>query len=95
MKYANAISPAAIKATGRVNNPRTSRMPPINSMLPAAPYSENSWTFSNIGTGGHFSSFAKPYCRNSNPAMSRSRLSAVGCHFASILSIWSIVVPLV
>src|ERR1700674_2175029 len=52
MKYAAAISPDRIKATGRVNRPRIKSVPPTSSNMPAMPNSESQFKFSKISTAG-------------------------------------------
>src|SRR6516162_4607409 len=40
MKYAKAMSPARMNATGRVNNPSTMSTPPTSSIMPLMPESD-------------------------------------------------------
>ena len=42
MKYATAMLPARMNATGRVNNPRMISTPPTISRQPCTPNSDNS-----------------------------------------------------
>src|SRR3954451_12858910 len=83
-----------MNATGRVNRPRISSPPKISSMAPAAPISDISSTFSNIGTGGNLNSFVMPYWNSNSPTMMRKMLSTTGSKRASMRLNWSMVAPL-
>src|SRR5213596_1434174 len=74
-KYAMAISPATMKATGWVNSPSSRNKPPNVSMIPAIPASDA------IGA-------VPPNCMKRNAATIRSTLSKYGArvgHFVTML----------
>jgi len=77
MKYATAIWPDRMKATGRVNNPIKIRIPPNNSRIPAMPGREN---IGNVpwSEGGKPKSFWHPWKRYMAPAIIRRRLKTLG-----------------
>src|SRR5262249_21754184 len=82
MKYATAMSPARMNATGRVNKPSTINTPPISSIMPLMPESEMGATPVE-GDTGRLKYFDVPCSRNSRPTMMRKILSTRGDHVAS------------
>ncbi len=60
MKYATAISPQRMKATGRVNNPTVMKSPPETSNNPAAPRREKRGMAPIGGGAGNPKSFWVP-----------------------------------
>ncbi len=72
MKYATAIWPDRMKATGRVNSPISSSAPPTTSRMPATPISDISCRSSNIATCGTLNSLAVPCSRNRKAVTMRS-----------------------
>src|SRR6266545_6946605 len=90
MKYATAISPATMKATGRVNTPIRSRAPPTVSRSPAMPANEPIGAVPPPGmiAAGNASSLAVPNCVKRNAATILRMLSRYGAragHVATIL----------
>src|SRR5882672_5905001 len=84
-----AISPARMKATGRVNSPTRRNRPPNASSIPAMPGSDAIGAVPPPGmmAAGNASSLAVPNCMKRNAATIRSRLSRYGAqvgHFATM-----------
>jgi hypothetical protein len=80
-KYATAISPDRMNATGRVKKPSRMASPPNVSSTPASPISEISGTGSiGMGGGGNANSLVVPARMNVKPAMMRSTLSTRSRH---------------
>src|SRR6516162_8765133 len=91
MKYAKAMSPARMNATGRVNNPSTMSTPPTSSIMPLMPESDMGATPVE-GETGKLKYFDIPCSRNSRPTMMRKTLSTRGDHVARKLSIAGIII---
>ncbi len=75
VKKATAISPARIKATGRVNSPATIAIPPKNSSIAAihSKLKKSAWLPPNQP-----SSFDAPRSQNKNPAKIRRSVKVTG-----------------
>src|SRR2546427_5121137 len=89
-KYATAISPATMKATGRVNSPCSRNRPPNVSRSPAMPGSDMIGAVPPPGmmAAGNANSLAVPNCMKRNAATIRRTLSRYGAHvghFAGML----------
>src|SRR6516164_9682160 len=93
IKYATAMSPARMNATGRVNKPSTISTPPTSSIIPLMPESVMGATPVK-GETGKLKYFDVPCSRNSRPTMMRKILSTRGDHVARKLSIAGIIAPL-
>src|SRR5262249_24804015 len=91
MKYATAMSPAKMNATGRVNKPSTINTPPTSSIMPLMPESDMGATPVE-GETGRLKYFDVPCSRNSRPTMIRKMLSTRGDHVARKLSIAGIII---
>src|SRR5262244_3933871 len=91
MKYAIAMSPARMNATGRVNQPSTISTPPTSSIMPLMPESDMGATPVE-GETGKLKYFDVPCSRNSRPTMMRKILSTRGDHVARKLSIARIII---
>src|SRR6266545_210743 len=80
MKYATAISPATMKATGRVKRPSRSSAPPTASRSPAMPASEPIGAVPPPGmiAAGNAINLAVPNCMKRKAAMIRRALSSCG-----------------
>src|SRR5215831_5830586 len=91
MKYATAMSPARMNATGRVNKPSTISSPPTSSIIPLMPESDMGATPVE-GETGKLRYFDIPCSRNSRPTMMRKILSTRGDHVARKLSIAGIII---
>jgi hypothetical protein len=90
MKYAKAMSPARMNATGRVNKPSTISTPPTSSIIPLMPERYMGATPVE-GETGKLKYFDVPCSRNSKPTMMRKILSTRGDHVARKLSIADII----
>jgi hypothetical protein len=75
VKYATAISPEAMKAAGRVNNPRVIKMPVINSINPESQKSE---PVAAAVPAGQPNNRSVPWHRNRSPKKIRNRLRTIG-----------------
>src|SRR6266516_1336861 len=89
-KYAMAISPATMKATGWVNRPSSRNRPPNVSMIPAIPASDAIGAVPPPGmmAAGNANSLAVPNCMKRNAATIRRTLSKYGArvgHFVTML----------
>src|SRR5213080_5320667 len=89
-KYATAISPERMKATGRVNNPTRRNRPPNVSRMLAMPASDMIGAVPPPGmiAAGNANSLAVPNCMKRNAATIRSTLSKYGArvgHFVTML----------
>src|SRR5262245_21319378 len=91
MKYATAMSPARMNATGCVNKPSTISTPPTSSITPLMPESDMGATPVE-GETGKLKYFDIPCSRNSRPTMMRKTLSIRGDHVARKLSIGGIII---
>src|SRR5215813_5421250 len=91
MKYATAMSPARMNATGRLNKPSTISTPPTSSIMPLVPESDMGATPVE-GETGKLKYFDVPCSRNSRPTMMRKILSTRGDHVARKLSIAGIII---
>src|SRR5262249_31294636 len=91
MKYATAMSPAKMNATGRVNKPSTISTPPTSSIIPLMPESDIG-AAPVEGETGKLKYFDVPCSRNSRPTMMRKILSTRGDHVARKLSIAGIII---
>jgi hypothetical protein len=91
MKYATAMSPARMNATGRVNRPSTIKTPPTISIMPLMPESDTGATPVE-GETGKLKYFDVPCSRNSRPTMMRKILSTRGDHVVRKLSIAGIII---
>jgi hypothetical protein len=91
MKYATAMSPARMNATGRVNKPSTIITPPTISIMPLMPESDTGATPVE-GETGKLKYFDVPCSRNSRPTMMRKILSTRGDHVVRKLSIAGIII---
>src|SRR5215468_1145389 len=91
MKYATAMSPARMNATGRVNKPSTISTPPTSSIMPLMPERDIGATPVE-GETGKLKYFDIPCSRNSRPTMMRKILSTRGDHVARKLSIAGIII---
>src|SRR5215469_14208482 len=91
MKYATAMSPARMNATGRVNKPSAIGTPPTSSIIPLIPESDMGATPVE-GETGKLKYFDIPCSRNSRPTMMRKILSTRGDHVARKLSIAGIII---
>src|SRR5687768_6437647 len=80
MKYANAISPERMNATGRVNSPSSSSVPPTISISPAIPGSDAIGAVPppGITAAGKPSTFAVPTWMNRKAATMRRMLRRYG-----------------
>src|SRR5207245_10972696 len=88
--YAMAISPATMKATGRVKRPNSSRTPPNVSRMLARPTSDTTGAVPPPGmmAAGNANSLAVPNCMKRKAATIRRTLSKYGArvgHFAAML----------
>src|SRR5713101_612828 len=88
-KYAMAISPATMKATGRVKRPSSSRRPPNVSRMLARPTSETTGAVPPPGmmAAGNANSLAIPNCMKRKAVTIRRTLSRYGAqvgHFATM-----------
>src|SRR5215471_6759946 len=92
MKYATAMSPARMNATGRVNKPSTISTPPTSSIMPLMPERDIGATPVE-GETGKLKYFDIPCSRNSRPTMMRKILRTRGDHVARKLSIAGIIIP--
>src|SRR5438477_347183 len=83
-KYAIAISPARMKATGRVNSPSRRNTPPNVSRIPAMPGSDAIAAVPPPGmiAAGNANSLAVPNCMKRNAATIRRTLSRYGARVA-------------
>lgn len=79
VKYATAISPQRMNATGRVSNPRMMRVAPTVSIVPAA-ISSGGRCAGAWGIGGTPNSFIVPSDRKSSPTMMRNTLNIRALH---------------
>src|SRR5688572_4509586 len=91
-KYATAISPARMKATGRVNSPSRSRPPPTTSSRPPIPACDSHGTVPPSGgtPAGKAKSFIVPDGMKMNAAAMRSTLWSCGpqlAHFATMAGV--------
>src|SRR5262249_31941529 len=86
MKYATAMSPERMNATGRVNSPSTISNPPTSSMTPLKPESDKRLT-PVVGETGKLKYFDVPCSRNRRPRMMRKILKTRGDHVVKMLSI--------
>src|SRR2546423_13878026 len=79
-KYATAISPARMKATGRLNSPTRSNRPPNVSRVPAIPGSDMIGAVPPPGmmAAGNAKILAVPNCMNRKAATIRSTLKSCG-----------------
>src|SRR5947207_7929991 len=79
-KYATAISPARMKATGRVNSPTRSNRPPNVSRVPAIPGSDMIGAVPPPGmmAAGNAKILAVPNCMKRKAATIRSTLKSCG-----------------
>ncbi len=77
MKYATAISPARMNATGRVRKPTARSAPPTNSITPCNPSNDINAGCPLAGIGKP-SNFVLPCSRNSSPTTIRAMLSISG-----------------
>src|SRR3989449_7021858 len=89
-KYATAISPERMKATGRVNSPTRRRRPPNTSSVPAMPGSDMIGAVPPPGmmAAGNANSLAVPNCMKRKAATIRRTLSKYGArvgNFAGML----------
>src|SRR5262249_33933338 len=91
MKYATAMSPARMNATGRVNKPSTISTPPMSSIMPLVPESDRGVT-PVLGETGKLKYFDVPCSRNRRPTMMRKILSTRGDQVARRLSIAGIII---
>src|SRR2546423_11197785 len=88
MKYATAMSPARMNATGRVNKPSTISTPPTSSIMPLMPERDIGATPVE-GETGKLKYFDVPCSRNSRPTMIRKILSTRGDHWEHVAKIAS------
>ena len=77
LKYATAISPQRMNATGRVSSPRMISVAPIVSMVPAAMSWDGRWAGPTPPPcmGGNRNSFDVPSDRKSSPTTTRTTLN--------------------
>src|SRR6267154_2640691 len=82
MKYANAISPERINATGRVNRPRKKSVPPTTSMTPANHTSDPTAAVPPPGmiAAGKANHFAEPTWKYRKATMILRMLRRYGAH---------------
>src|SRR5881296_3199482 len=82
MKYANAISPERMNATGRVNRPRRMSVPPTTSMTPANHGSDPTGAVPPPGmiAAGKANHFAEPTWKYRKATTILRTLSSCGAH---------------
>src|SRR6059058_6046643 len=85
-KYAMAISPARMKATGRVNSPTRSNRPPNVSRVPAMPGSDMIGAVPPPGmmAAGNAKILAVPNCMKRKAATIRSTLKSCGARLGQL-----------
>src|SRR5258707_12160526 len=82
MKYAKAISPDRINATGSVNRPSRNRVPPTTSMTPANQIRDPTGAVVPPGkmAAGNPNHFAEPTWKNRKATTILRTLSSCGAH---------------
>src|SRR5256714_10856737 len=85
-KYATAISPARMKATGRVNSPTRSNSPPNVSRVPAIPGSDmiGAVTPPGMMAAGNAKILAVPNCMKRKAVTIRSTLKSCGARVGQL-----------